>query len=61
VGFRPTWLEIGHLWRLGAIVSLAMAEACEIAAALRPGTIHLKWPNDLVVREAARRQILHVE
>ena len=48
VGFRPSWLEIGHTWRLGAIASLVMAEAAEIAAALRAGTIRLKWPNDLV-------------
>ena len=49
VGFRPTWLAVGHLWRLSAIVSLAMAEACEVAGGLRSGAIHLKWPNDLVV------------
>jgi BirA family biotin operon repressor/biotin-[acetyl-CoA-carboxylase] ligase len=48
IGFRPTWLDVSHAWRLGAIVSLAMAEAAEIAAALRTGTIRLKWPNDLV-------------
>lgn len=48
VGFRPTWLDIGHTWRLGAIASLAMAEAAEIASALRGGRIRLKWPNDLV-------------
>ena len=48
VGFRPTWLEPEHAWRLAAIVTLAMAEACEIAAGLRPGTLQLKWPNDLV-------------
>jgi BirA family biotin operon repressor/biotin-[acetyl-CoA-carboxylase] ligase len=48
VGFRPTWLEIGHTWRLGAIASLVMAEAAEIGAALRAGSIRLKWPNDLV-------------
>lgn len=48
VGFRPTWLDISHAWRLGAIASLVMAEAAEIAAALRAGTIRLKWPNDLV-------------
>lgn len=48
VGFRPTWLNVGHAWRLGAIVSLAMAEACEVAAGLRVGAIRLKWPNDLV-------------
>ena len=49
VGFRPSWLEVGHLWRLSAIVSLAMAEACEVAGGLRAGAIQLKWPNDLVV------------
>ncbi len=49
VGFRPTWLAVGHLWRLGAIVSLAMAEACEVAGGMRSGAIHLKWPNDLVI------------
>ena len=49
VGFRPTWLDVGHLWRLSAIVSLAMAEACEVAGGLRNGAIHLKWPNDLVI------------
>ena len=48
VGFRPTWLDVGHTWRLGAIASLAMAEAAEISSALRSGTIRLKWPNDLV-------------
>lgn len=48
VGFRPTWLDVGHAWRLGAIASLAMAEAAEIASALRGGKIRLKWPNDLV-------------
>jgi BirA family biotin operon repressor/biotin-[acetyl-CoA-carboxylase] ligase len=48
VGFRPTWLDVSHTWRLGAIASLAMAEAAEIASALRGGKIRLKWPNDLV-------------
>jgi BirA family transcriptional regulator, biotin operon repressor / biotin---[acetyl-CoA-carboxylase] ligase len=49
VGFRPSWLAVGHLWRLSAIASLAMADACEVAGGLRHGAIHLKWPNDLVV------------
>jgi BirA family transcriptional regulator, biotin operon repressor / biotin---[acetyl-CoA-carboxylase] ligase len=53
VGFRPTWLDIGHTWRLGAIASLAMAEAAEIASALRGGKIRLKWPNDLVAIDRA--------
>lgn len=48
IGFRPTWLEPEHAWRLAAIVTLTMAEACEVAAGLRPGTLQLKWPNDLV-------------
>lgn len=49
LGFRPTYLDPGSLWQLAAIVSLAMAEAAEGAARLAPGTIRLKWPNDLVV------------
>ena len=52
VGFRPTWLDPEQSWRLAAIVTLAMAEACETAAGLRPGTVHLKWPNDLVAIDA---------
>jgi BirA family transcriptional regulator, biotin operon repressor / biotin---[acetyl-CoA-carboxylase] ligase len=51
VGFRPAWLEPEHGWRLGAIVSLAMAEAAEAVAQLPTGTVRLKWPNDLVIRE----------
>jgi BirA family biotin operon repressor/biotin-[acetyl-CoA-carboxylase] ligase len=53
IGFRPTWLEPEHAWRLGAIVSLAMAEAADEAAGLPPGSVRLKWPNDLVVVDAA--------
>ncbi len=53
-GFRPTWLEPGHAWRLAATVSLAMADAAEDGAGLRAGSIRLKWPNDLVV-EGDRR------
>ena len=48
-GFRPTWLAPDEVWRLAAIVSLAMADAAEAAIGLAPGTIRLKWPNDLVV------------
>ena len=48
VGFRPTWLDPVHAWRLAAVVTLTMAEACEVAAGLRAGTVQLKWPNDLV-------------
>jgi len=53
VGFRPTWLEAERAWRLAAIVSLAMAEAAESTASLAPGTIRLKWPNDLVIETDA--------
>jgi BirA family biotin operon repressor/biotin-[acetyl-CoA-carboxylase] ligase len=49
VGFRPTYLEPEHAWRLAAIVSLAMAEAAEAAGGLPAGVVRLKWPNDLVV------------
>jgi BirA family biotin operon repressor/biotin-[acetyl-CoA-carboxylase] ligase len=48
IGFRPVDLDSRHAWRLGAIVSLAMLDAAEDAAALREGRIGLKWPNDLV-------------
>lgn len=51
VGFRPTWLEPGHAWRLAAIVSLAMADAAEHVAGLRDRAIRLKWPNDLVIEQ----------
>ena len=49
LGFRPTWLEPDAAWRLAAVASLAMADAAEAAAGLAPGTIRLKWPNDLVL------------
>lgn len=52
LGFRPVWLRPDQLWRLAAIVSLAMAEAGEEIARLPSGTIALKWPNDLVVEGA---------
>ena len=57
VGFRPSWLEVGHAWRLGAIVSLVMAEACEVAAGLRVGAINLKWPNDLVTIDRSTGEV----
>jgi BirA family transcriptional regulator, biotin operon repressor / biotin---[acetyl-CoA-carboxylase] ligase len=53
IGFRPTWLEPTHAWRLGAVVSLAMAEAAEAAARLATGTVRLKWPNDLVILDGS--------
>lgn len=57
VGFRPSWLEVGHAWRLGALVSLVMAEACEVAAGLRVGAINLKWPNDLVTIDRSTGEV----
>lgn len=58
LGFRPTWGEPDEMWRLGAVVSLAMAAAAEATLALMPGTIRLKWPNDLVVeRENGVRKL----
>ena len=48
LGFRPTWLAPDHVWRLAAIVSIAMAEAAEEITQLPAGAIRLKWPNDLV-------------
>lgn len=49
LGFRPSWLPPGRVWRLAAIVSMAMVEAAEAFCGLASGTIRLKWPNDLVV------------
>jgi BirA family biotin operon repressor/biotin-[acetyl-CoA-carboxylase] ligase len=49
LGFRPTWLAPDRAWRLAAVVSLAMAEAAEEAAALPERSVRLKWPNDLVI------------
>jgi BirA family biotin operon repressor/biotin-[acetyl-CoA-carboxylase] ligase len=49
LGFRPTWLPPDRLWRLAAIVGVAMAEAGEALAGSEAGAIRLKWPNDLVV------------
>jgi BirA family biotin operon repressor/biotin-[acetyl-CoA-carboxylase] ligase len=54
LGFRPTWLAPERVWRLAAVTSLAMADAAEEVAALAPGTIRLKWPNDLVVENDGR-------
>ena len=49
IGTRPAWIAPGRAWRVPATASLAMAEAAEVVAGLAPGTIRLKWPNDLVV------------
>jgi len=53
LGFRPTWLVPERAWQLGAIVSLAMADAATTIAGLAAATIRLKWPNDLVVEDDA--------
>jgi BirA family biotin operon repressor/biotin-[acetyl-CoA-carboxylase] ligase len=47
-GFRPTWIEPRHGWRLGAIAALSMLDAAEEVGGLPDGTLGLKWPNDLV-------------
>lgn len=52
LGFRPSWLPPDRVWRLAALASLAMAESGESIARLAPGTIALKWPNDLVVERS---------
>jgi BirA family biotin operon repressor/biotin-[acetyl-CoA-carboxylase] ligase len=58
LGFRPTWLQPGQVWRLAAIASLAMADAAEEVAGLRERTIRLKWPNDLVIEvDGATRKL----
>lgn len=53
LGFRPGWLEADRVWRLAAVVSLAMADAAETLVGLPAGTIQLKWPNDLVIETDA--------
>jgi BirA family biotin operon repressor/biotin-[acetyl-CoA-carboxylase] ligase len=49
VGFRPGYLAPDRLWRLPAVVALAMADAAEEAAGLPLGMLRFKWPNDIVV------------
>ena len=51
LGFRPSWLAPDRAWQLAAIVALAMADAAESIGGLSPGTVRLKWPNDLVIEE----------
>jgi BirA family biotin operon repressor/biotin-[acetyl-CoA-carboxylase] ligase len=60
LGFRPDWLAPDRVWRLAAVVSLAMADAAEATAGLDAGTIGLKWPNDLVVESGAPPDIRKV-
>jgi BirA family biotin operon repressor/biotin-[acetyl-CoA-carboxylase] ligase len=49
LGFEPRYVEPDRLWRLAAIVALAMADAGEEVAGLPGGMLQLKWPNDIVV------------
>jgi BirA family biotin operon repressor/biotin-[acetyl-CoA-carboxylase] ligase len=60
-GFRPTYLEPPLVWRLAAIVALAMADAAEDTAGLPDGAIRLKWPNDLVVETGGPGALLGAE
>jgi BirA family transcriptional regulator, biotin operon repressor / biotin---[acetyl-CoA-carboxylase] ligase len=57
-GFRPIWLAAERIWRLGATVALAMADAAEDAAGLPVGAIRLKWPNDLVIETSGPGALL---
>ena len=46
----PLPVEPERWWRVAAEFSLAVADAIEDAAGMQIGTIGLKWPNDLVIR-----------
>jgi BirA family biotin operon repressor/biotin-[acetyl-CoA-carboxylase] ligase len=52
LGFRPAWLAPDQVWRLAAVVSVAMAASVESVAGLPDGAIRLKWPNDLVLESS---------
>ena len=60
LGFRPTYLAPDRLWRLSAIVALAMIDAAEDLAGLPAGILKLKWPNDVVVTAPAGGGFLKV-
>ena len=53
IGFRPAYLVPDRLWRLAAIVAMAMADAAEAVSGLAVGKLRLKWPNDIVVEGPA--------
>ena len=53
LGFRPSYLAPDRLWRLSAVVALAMIDAAEDLAGLPAGMLKLKWPNDIVVEVPA--------
>jgi BirA family biotin operon repressor/biotin-[acetyl-CoA-carboxylase] ligase len=46
----PLPRDADRWWRVAAEFSLAAADAIEDAAGMQIGTVGLKWPNDLVVR-----------
>ena len=46
----PLPADPARAWRVGATLALAAADAIEDAAGMRLGTVALKWPNDLVLR-----------
>ena len=46
----PLPQAVDRWWRVAAEFSLAVADAVEDAAGMQIGTVGLKWPNDLVVR-----------
>jgi BirA family biotin operon repressor/biotin-[acetyl-CoA-carboxylase] ligase len=49
LGFEPAYVAPDRLWRVAAIVALAMADAAEEVAGLPMRMLKLKWPNDIVV------------
>jgi BirA family transcriptional regulator, biotin operon repressor / biotin---[acetyl-CoA-carboxylase] ligase len=49
LGFEPVYVAPDRLWRVAAIVALAMADAAEEVAGLPMTMLKLKWPNDIVV------------
>ncbi len=53
LGFQPGHMAPDRLWRLAAVVALAMADAAEETAGLPIGMLRLKWPNDIVVASDA--------
>lgn len=57
LGFRPTWLAPDRFWQLPAVISLAMADAAEEVTGLAPGSVVLKWPNDLVAASPERMDV----
>ena len=64
LGFEPVYVPPERVWRVAAIVALAMADAGEEVAGLPMGMLKLKWPNDIVVNapdvEAGVRKVAGV-